>query len=101
MIVGSDGRLVLITEERHATTEHSSADRTPETPEPLGQMFMIRKSVEALLAKGEPLPMLKPSQAWRRITGHLSRIGIHAREIPHRSTFNRFRKRYGSRYGLR
>jgi hypothetical protein len=30
---------------------------------------MIRKGVEALLEKGEPLPMLKPTQAWR-ITGH-------------------------------
>jgi hypothetical protein len=49
MIVGSDGRLVLMTEERPATTEHPSADRTPETPspEPVGQMFMIRKGVEA------------------------------------------------------
>lgn len=64
-------------------------------------MFMIMKGVEALLEKGEPLPMLKPTQAWRRITGHLHGTGIHALEMPHRSTYNRFRKRYGSKYGLR
>jgi hypothetical protein len=101
MIVGWQGQLALITEERPATTEHPSADRTPETPEPGGQMFMIRKGVEDLLAKGEPLPMLKPTQAWRRITGHLQGTGIKALEMPHRSTYNRFRRRYGSKYGLR
>ena len=63
MIVGSDGRLVLITEKRPATPEHPAADLTPEAPEPVGQMFMIRKSVEALLEKGEPLRMLKPFRA--------------------------------------
>ena len=101
MIMAWQGQLALITEERPATIEHPSADRTPETPEPVGQMFMIRKSVEALLEKGEPLPMLKPTQAWRRITGHLQGTGIHALEMPHRSTYNRFRKTYGSQYGLR
>jgi hypothetical protein len=101
MIVGWDGQLALITEERPATSEHASADRTAEAPEPVGQMFMIRKGVEALLEKGEPLPMLKPTQAWRRITSHLHGTGIHALEIPHRSTYNRFRKRYGTRYRLR
>ena len=30
MILGSDGRLALITEEDQATPEHPSADRTPE-----------------------------------------------------------------------
>jgi hypothetical protein len=70
-------------------------------PEPAGQMFMIRKGVEALLEKGDPLHILKPTQCWRRITDHLKGTGIHALEMPHRSTFNRFRKRYGSSYGLR
>jgi hypothetical protein len=103
MIVGSDGLHVLIAEELPATSEHASADRTPETrePAPAGQMFMIRKGVEDLLAKGEPLAMLKPSQAWRRITSHLQGTRIHALEMPHRSTYNRFRNRYGSKYGLR
>jgi hypothetical protein len=101
MIVGSDGQNTVIAEERPARPEHPSAERTPAPSEPAGQMFMIRRGVETLLEKGEPLHVLKPTQAWRRITGHLSRTGIHAREIPHRSTYNRFRKRYGSRYGLR
>ena len=100
MIVGWDGRLALITGERPATSEHASADR-PEIPDPTGQMFMIRKGIEALLEKGEPLRMLKPSQAWRRITSHLQGAKIHALEMPHRSTYNRFRKTYGSKYGLR
>jgi hypothetical protein len=83
MIVGSDGRFAFITEDRPATTEHRSADRTPEIPEPkesAGQMFMIRRSIEALLEKGEPLRMLKPTQAWRRITGHLEGTGIEPSE---------------------
>jgi len=101
MSVGSDGQRVLIAEERPATFEHASADRTPDTAEPAGQMFMIRKGVEALLEKGEPLRMLKPTQAWRRITDHLQGTGIKALEMPHRSTYNRFRKTYGSKYGLR
>jgi hypothetical protein len=101
MIVGSDGQRVLIDEERPARTEHPLSDCAPEAPEPTGQMFMIGNGVEALLKKGEPLPILKPTQAWRRITGHLQGTGIHALEIPHRSTYNRFRKRFGSRYRLR
>jgi hypothetical protein len=70
MIVGSDGQRVLIEEERPARSEHA-LDWTPETREPAGQMFMIRQGVEALLEKGEPLSMLKPSQAWRRISDQL------------------------------
>jgi hypothetical protein len=89
---------VLIEEESAARPEHPSADHAPE---PAGQMFMIRKSVEALLENGEPLPVLKPAQAWRRITDHLRGTGIHARELPHRTTYNRFRKKYGCRFGLR
>jgi hypothetical protein len=100
-----DGRLALTEEERPAKPGYPSADSTPETPKPTpeltGQMFKIRKGVEALLEKGEPLSMLKPTQAWRRITSHLKGSGIHALEMPHRSTYNRFRKRYGARYGLR
>ena len=101
MIVGSDGQRVLIEEEHPGRPEHPSPDCTPEAPGPAGQMFMIRKGIEALLEKGEPLPMLKPTQAWRRITGHLQGTGIKALEMPHRSTYNRFRRRYGSKYGLR
>jgi hypothetical protein len=101
MSVGSDGQRVLIEEERPGRVEHPSSDCVTEAPEPAGQMFMIRKSVEALLEKGEPLPMLKPTQAWRRITDHLQGTGIKALEMPHRSTYNRFRKRYGSKYRLR
>jgi hypothetical protein len=100
MIVGSDGQHVLIEEELPARSSESS-EHPDRTPEPTGQMFMIRKSVEALFEKGEPLPMLKPTQAWRRITGHLQKTGIEALEMPHRSTYYRFRKTYGSKYGLR
>src|SRR5262249_50131876 len=84
--------------------EHPEESEPPfaaQGPEPAGQMFMIRKGVEALLKKGDPLDVLKPTQCWRRITDHLQGTGIKALEMPHRSTFNRFRKRYGSRYGLR
>jgi len=89
---------IAMLEEHPEKPEHPLAEQAPE---PAGQMFMIRKGVEALLKKGDPLPILKPSQAWRRITDHLKGTGIHALEMPHRSTFNRFRKRYGSSYGLR
>lgn len=99
IVVESDGPHVLVEEERAARPEHSSVP--PEASEPDGQMFMIRKGVEALLKKGAPLPVLKPNQAWRRITGHLTGTGIEALEMPHRSTYNRFRKKYGPRYGLR
>jgi hypothetical protein len=95
MIIEAAGHI----EEHPEKPEHPFAAQRPE--EASGQMFMIRKSVEALLEKGDPLPILKPSQAWRRITEHLKGTGIHALEMPHRSTFNRFRKRYGSSYGLR
>ena len=98
MIGESDVQNGVIAEERPARPEHLSADRASE---PDGQMFMIPRGVEALLEKGEPLPMLKPTQAWRRITGHLQGTGIKALEMPHRSTYNRFRRRYGSKYGLR
>ena len=98
MIEGSRGQLALIEGERPAESEERS---TVHALEPAGQMFMIRKGIEALLEKGEPLPILKPSQAWRRITGHLKGTGIDALEMPHRSTYNRFRKRYGPKYGLR
>jgi hypothetical protein len=99
MIVGSDGqRAVIEKEDRPTRPEHPSSDCASE---PAGQMFMIGNGVEALLKKGEPLRMLKPTQAWRRITGHLKGTGIDAREMPHRSTYNRFRRRYGSKYGLR
>ena len=56
MIVRSDGRRVLIEEERSAP----SSDCPPETPEPAGQMLMIRKGVEALLANSESLRALPP-----------------------------------------
>ena len=98
MSIEAVGRTALL-EERPEKPEHPFAAQRPEAAS--GQMFMIRKSVEALLEKGDPLPILKPSQAWRRITEHLKGTGIHALEMPHRSTFNRFRKRYGSSYGLR
>jgi hypothetical protein len=94
-----------------ATGHIAPLEQHPEKPEqPLaalrpeaasGLMFMIRKGVEALLEKGDPLPILKPTQCWRRITDHLKGTGIIALEMPHRSTYNRFRKRYGSSYGLR
>jgi hypothetical protein len=101
MSVESDGWLAVITEERPATTEHPLADRTSETPEPSGQMFMIRKSVEALLAKRLTVAHAQADPGVRRITDHLQGTGIRALEMPHRSSYNRFRKTYGSKYGLR
>jgi hypothetical protein len=89
-----DGQLAPIEEAPPATDPHCAPDGEQE---PTGQMFMIRKGVEALLEKGEPLSMLKPSQAWRRISDQLKGTGINTREMPHRSTYNRFRKRHGAR----
>jgi hypothetical protein len=65
MIVVSDGQFTLPEETPAAEARDRSADQAPE---PAGQMFMIRKGVETLLMKGEPLPLLKPTLAWRRIT---------------------------------
>jgi hypothetical protein len=93
-----DGQLSPIEEARPAADPRCAPDREHE---PAGQMFMIRKGVESLLEKGEPLSMLKPSQAWRRISDQLKGTGINTREMPHRSTYNRFRKRHGARYRLR
>jgi len=98
MMVGSNSQFALVEEERTTEPEQRS---TVHAPEPAGQMFKIREAVVALLEKGAPLPMLKPTQSWRRITGDLQVTGMHALEMPHRSTYNRFRKRYGSKYGLR
>jgi hypothetical protein len=59
-------------EEHLEESEHSFAAQGPEAAS--GQLFMIRMGVEALLEKGDPLPVLKPSQAWRRITKHLESV---------------------------
>jgi hypothetical protein len=52
MIMAWRGQLALIAKDRPTTPEHPSADRTPESTDPAGQMFMIRRGVEALLDPG-------------------------------------------------
>ena len=98
MIIEAAGHIALL-EEHPEEPEQPFAAQGP--AEASGQMFMIRMGVEALLKKGDPLPVLKPTQCWRRITDHLKGTGINALEMPHRSTFNRFRKKYGGCYKLR
>src|SRR5262245_57314795 len=98
MTVEAAGHIAM-REEHPEEPEQPVAAQGPE--EASGQMYIIMKGVEALLEKGDPLTVLKPTQCWRRITDHLKGTGINALEMPHRSTFNRFRKRYGSRFGLR
>jgi hypothetical protein len=90
--------VALVEVERPAKPAQSPADEAWVIS---GQMRMIRTGIEALLEEGKPLDMLQPTKAWRRITDQLQESGILAREIPHRSTYNRFRKRFGTRYGLR
>jgi hypothetical protein len=98
MTAGVDGQSVTSGEEHQPELERPSAEQVPKSA---GQMFKIRKGVEALLGESVPLSLLGPTQAWQRITDHLRETGVNALEMPHRSTFNRFRKKYGSRFGLR
>jgi hypothetical protein len=61
-----------------------------------GQMAKIRKAIEEELAAGAPIADLKPGQVWKRSTDRMRNVWRCAPgEIPHRSTFDRFRRLHG------
>ena len=68
-----------------------------------GQMGHIVFALEALRqdAKVPPLNRLKPGQLHKRIDDYLRTQGFNQREIPSRSTFDRFRRQFGAIYGVR
>ncbi|HEV8715451.1 MAG TPA: hypothetical protein VGX03_21805 [Candidatus Binatia bacterium] len=96
-IVAEAGQLALV-QERSDKPGESSAEKVEVLS---GQMEKIKSGVEALLRDEVPLHLLKPVQAWRRITDHLKSTGVNARELPHESTYKRFREKYRQKYGLR
>ena len=83
---------------RSATVDRQAKDHGAEFS---GQMLKVDEALERLRAEGAPLASLKPGQVFRRLSDRLREDGIHARELPSRSTFDRFRRGFGRRYGLR
>jgi hypothetical protein len=75
---------------------------TDTVPAIAGQMGHIMYALLALRqdTKVPPLGALKPGQLFKRIEDHLRRQGFHPRELPSRSTFDRFRRQYGALFGL-
>jgi len=73
------------------------------TPVITGQMGHIVFALEALRqdAKVPPLIRLKPGQLHRRIADCLRDQGFERRELPSRSTFDRFRRQFGPAFGIR
>jgi hypothetical protein len=68
-----------------------------------GQMGHIVFALEALRqdAKVPPLNRLKPGQLHKRIDDYLRAQGFNQRELPSRSTFDRFRRQFGATFGVR
>jgi hypothetical protein len=60
-----------------------------------GQMAKIRKAIEEELGANAPIADLKPGQVYGRLCKRMKAWGLEPGEIPSRSTFNRFRRRYG------
>jgi hypothetical protein len=61
-----------------------------------GQMLKIRLAIEEELADGAPIAALKPGQVWKRCTDRMRNVWRCAPgEIPHRITFDRFRRLHG------
>ena len=67
-----------------------------------GQMAHIVYALEGLRqdAKAPPLNQLKPGQLQKRIDKYLLRQGFDGRELPSRSTFDRFRRKFGPTFGI-
>ena len=72
-------------------------------PAIIGQMGHIVYALQGLRqdAKAPPLSQLKPGQLQKRIDKYLLSQGFDSRELPSRSTFDRFRKQFGARFGIR
>jgi hypothetical protein len=68
-----------------------------------GQMGHILYALEALRqdSKVPPLDRLKPGQLHKRIDDYLRSQGFNQRELPSRSTFDRFRRQFGMAFGIR
>ena len=68
-----------------------------------GQMAHILYALEGLRqdAKAPPLSQLKPGQLQKRIDKYLLAQGFDNRELPSRSTFDRFRRQFGPTFGIR
>ena len=70
------------------------------TPVITGQMAAIVYALESL-RQNTKVPPLKPGQMYRRIADCLRELGFERREIPSRSTFDRFRRQFGPAFGIR
>jgi hypothetical protein len=68
-----------------------------------GQMaqFVYALAAMAQDSKVPPFGLLKPGQLFRRIADYLRSQGVERRELPSRSTFDRFRRQFGHIYGIR
>jgi hypothetical protein len=67
-----------------------------------GQLAHIAFALRALSENTKiPLGQLKPGQLLRRVEDFLRREGFHSREIPSRSTYDRFRRQFGPTFGIR
>ena len=68
-----------------------------------GQMAQFVYALEALRqdSKVPPLNQLKPGQLYRRLADCLRSRGFDNRELPSRSTFDRFRRQFGHAFGIR
>jgi hypothetical protein len=68
-----------------------------------GQMAHIVYALEGLRQhdKAPPLSQLKPGQLQKRIDKYLLAQGFDNRELPSRSTFDRFRRQFGTAFGIR
>jgi hypothetical protein len=82
-----------------STEAHASP--ADERAEIAGQMAKIKSAIETMLQEKVPVPLLKPGQLHRRVEDCLKKTGLNSKEIPSRSTFDRFRRGFGRRYGLR
>jgi len=67
-----------------------------------GQMGTILYALEALRQdpKVPPLNQLKPGQLHKRIDNYLREKGFDNLERPSRSTFDRFRRQFGTAFGI-
>jgi hypothetical protein len=76
---------------------------TSAAPAITGQLATILFAIEALRQdpKVPPLNRLKPGQLHKRIDDYLRGQGFNQRELPSRSTFDRFRRQFGTAFGIR
>lgn len=72
-------------------------------PDIPGQMSLIALALDALRRdiSVPPLDQLKPGHLHKRIEDHLRGQGFDRSERPSRSTFDRFRKQFGAKFGIR